>query len=234
MEGLDWVKGIKNVPLEKRYAQFSEENIFDYIFKNVGTTNKFLVDFGAGGLGCSMSNSRYLLENEWKGLRMDGDPMGDESIKKEFITAENICSLLAKYLVPKSFDFLSIDTDGNDLWILKNLLDGGYSPRLIVNEFNGSIVPGISCSIANNPSHTWQNNDYYGASFEAFKTVLIPRGYTLVYQIATNNMFFIRQDLVPQFDYGITYHAQQYHAHSLTGNWVTVVTEPIIDKETNH
>lgn len=219
---LQWVKDISKVPLVKRYAQFCEENIFDYIFENIKTTNKYLVDFGAGGLGCSMSNSRYLLENGWTGLRMDGNPMGDETIKQEFITAENICDLFAKYEVPKEFDFLSIDTDGNDLWILKNMLDGGYSPRVIINEFNGCLLVGESKAIKNNPSHTWCENDYYGASFDAFKKILNERGYTLVYQIATTNMIFIKSDCVPQFDYKITYEPQQYHAHSPNRDWVNV------------
>lgn len=59
--GLDWVKGIKNVNTNiKRYAQFGEEAIFDYIFDNIGTVNKYLVDFGASSLHLGLSNSKYL------------------------------------------------------------------------------------------------------------------------------------------------------------------------------
>lgn len=221
-EKIDWVTLIPQVALFKRYAQFQEEAIFDFIFKNIGTTNKYLVDFGAGGLGCDMSNSKYLLECGWEGLRMDGNPNGDETIQQEMITAENIVSLFEKYKVPKEFDFLSIDIDGVDLYVLCNLLDAGYSPRVIINEFNGCLSDSASIAIKNNPEHIWLKNDYYGASFSAFKKVLNKRGYTLVYQIATTNMIFIKSDLVEKPDYNITYTPAQYHTHFEGGQWVEI------------
>jgi len=219
---LEWVKKIKDVPLYKKYAQFKEEAIIDYIFSNIGIRHKELVDFGAGGLGCEMSNSKHLLENGWSGLRMDGNPNGDDTIKKEIITAENIVELFKKYNVKEDFDFLSIDIDGNDYWVLKALLWAGYTPSVIINEFNGCLSPSESIAIKNNPNHVWANNDYYGASFLAFKNLLNNFGYTLVHQVACTNMIFVRQDMVPQFDYGITYTQTQYHAHFKEGEWQTV------------
>lgn len=220
--GNDWVSRIKDVQLQKRYAQFSEENIFDYVFDNIGTDTKFLVDFGANGLNQGMSNSKYLLDKGWKGLLMDGDNSGNEMIKKEFITAENICELFAKYEVPFIFDFLSIDIDGNDLHILKKILDGGYFPRVIYNEFNGTLPVNESLTIKYNPTHTWGEDNYYGASFLAFKKMLAGYGYTLVHQIATTNMLFINEKDVEQKEYGITYQPQQYHPHNPTGIWEEV------------
>lgn len=220
---LAWVKNIRNIPLNvKRYAQFNEEALFDYIFENIGVVNKYLVDFGAGGLGCSMSNTRYLLEKGWTGLRMDGNPMGDTTIMQEMITAENICDLFKKYNVPNEFDFLSIDIDGNDYWVLKNILEGGYSPRVIIAEFNGCIPNGISKTIKYNPSHTFGENDYYGFSFDLGKKLAKEKGYTLVHQVATTNMIFVREDIVPQFDYGVVFTQMQYHAHSPNREWVNV------------
>lgn len=220
-KSVDWVFGIKNVnTVIKRYAQFGEEAIFDYIFDNIGTVNKYLVDFGASSLNMGLSNSKYLLEKGWNGLLMDGKSDGNSLIKEEFITAENICSLFQKYLTPKEFDLLSIDIDGNDIWVLEQILKGGYRPRVIINEFNGCIPVGINKTIKYNPSHTWGENDYYGGSFEAFKILCGKFDYTLVCQVATTNMIFVRGDIVPSFDYGITYEQNQYHAHSPNREWV--------------
>lgn len=216
-----WVLGLKNVnTMVKRYAQFGEEAIFDYIFQNIGVTNKFLIDFGASSLNLGLSNSKYLLENGWTGLLMDGKSDGNPLIKEEFITAENICDLFVKYSVPKEFDLLSIDIDGNDLYVLENILIGGYAPRVIINEFNGCIPNGVSKTIKYNPTHTWGNNDYYGASFDAFKKCLSKYNYTLIHQVATTNMIFVRGDIVPNQDYGVTYNHIQYHPHSPNREWI--------------
>lgn len=218
--GLDWVKDIKNVNTNiKRYAQFGEEAIFDYIFSHIGETNKYLVDFGASSLNLGLSNSKYLLEKGWTGLLMDGQSDGNPLIKEEFITAENICSLFEKYSTPKEFDLLSIDIDGNDIWVLESILKGGYMPRVIINEFNGCIPVGVNKTIKYNPTHNWGENDYYGGSFEAFRILCNKFGYTLVHQTATTNMIFIRKDIVPAFDYGVTYEQNQYHAHSPNREW---------------
>lgn len=216
-----WVSNIKNVNTNiKRYAQFGEEAIFDYIFDNIGTTNKFLIDFGASSLNLGLSNSKYLLEKGWKGLLMDGNSDGNPLIKQEFITAENICQLFQKYFTPKIFDLLSIDIDGNDVWVLEKILLGGYRPRVIINEFNGCLPVGCNKVIKYNPNHSWGENDYYGGSFEAFKTLGNKFNYTLVHQIATTNMIFIDSAIVPNFDYGVTYQQNQYHAHSPNREWV--------------
>lgn len=216
-----WVSNIKNVNTNiKRYAQFGEEAIFDYIFENIGTTNKFLIDFGASSLNLGLSNSKYLLEKGWKGLLMDGNSDGNPLIKQEFITAENICQLFQKYFTPKIFDLLSIDIDGNDVWVLEKILLGGYRPRVIINEFNGCLPVGCNKVIKYNPNHSWGENDYYGGSFEAFKTLCNKFNYTLVHQIATTNMIFIDSAIVPNFDYGVTYQQNQYHAHSPNREWV--------------
>ena len=217
---LDWLKEIKNVRTPKVYAQFGEEAIFDHIFKNIGTTPyKYLVDFGAGTLNSGLSNSRYLIEKGWKGLLMDGNPSEkNDIIKQEFITAENICELLTKHEVPQEFDLLSIDIDGNDYWVLDKLLEK-FSPRVIINEFNGCLPVGVAQIMKYNPNHAWGENDYYGASFDAFNILCTNHGYTLVHQIATTNMIFIRQDLVPFANYGVTYEKNQYHAHSPNREW---------------
>lgn len=216
-----WLYGIKDVPLNKMYAQFGEEAIFDYIFKHIGTTNKFVVDFGAGTLNSGLSNSRYLIESGWSGLLMDGNPAEEnEIIKKEFITAENIVSLFDKYNVPKEFDMLSIDIDGNDFWVLKSILNSDYSPRVIINEFNGCLQEGDLQVMKYNPEHSWGSNDYYGASFEAFKTLLNQGGYTLVHQVATTNMIFIKSDIVGEQNLPVSYVRTQYHAHSPNREWI--------------
>jgi len=59
-----------NLHEQKIYSQNGEDGIIEFIFSQIGTTNKFSVEFGVGnGFEC---NTVYLLEKkEWKGLMMD-------------------------------------------------------------------------------------------------------------------------------------------------------------------
>lgn len=59
-----------NLHEKKVYSQNGEDGIIEYIFSNIGTTNKFCVEFGVGnGFEC---NTVYLQEEKgWKGLMMD-------------------------------------------------------------------------------------------------------------------------------------------------------------------
>jgi len=54
---------------KKIYSQNGEDGIIDFVFKEIGLTNKFCVEFGVGN-GFE-SNTAYLRENGWNGLWMD-------------------------------------------------------------------------------------------------------------------------------------------------------------------
>jgi len=223
----NWIQELKNIRLADAknsgiFSQFGEEPLYDFIFENIGVKNKFLVDFGAGGLGQSMSNSRYLLNKGWEGLLMDGEGDPNKDIKTEFITQENIIELFEKYKVPIEFDFLSIDIDGNDYWVLKKILEK-YSPRMICAEFNGTIDNEVSKTIKYNPTHNWGEDDYYGFSFKAGKKLGEEYDYSVVFQLHSTNMYFIRKDLIDwQQDFGVTYEKSQYHKHSKNREWITI------------
>ncbi len=59
-----------NLHEKKIYSQKGEDGILEFIFSQIGTTNKFSVEFGVGnGFEC---NTVYFLEKKgWKGLMMD-------------------------------------------------------------------------------------------------------------------------------------------------------------------
>ena len=215
---MDWVESLQHITPTKTYSQLGEESIIQAIFGQIGTTNSYFVDFGAGD-GVALSNTRLLKEQGWNGLMMDGDNKGSKEVMQEHITADNINKLFAKYNVPGKFDLLSLDIDGNDYWVWKAL---EYEPRVVVIEFNGTIPPYESKTIKYNPEHTWGKNDYYGASFTALKKLGETKGYTLVYQLGCTNMFFVKSGLTPSLHYGITYQTNQYHPKANYGEWITI------------
>jgi hypothetical protein len=178
----------------KVYSQNGEDGILEELFRRIGTKDKFFVEFGVqDGSEC---NTRYLKDTKgWTGLWMDGD--GDDTeVKRAFITAENINSLFEQYGVPHEFDLLSIDIDGNDLWVWK-AIDNVYQPRAVAIEYNGTIPPWKSTSIAYDPNHLWDETNYFGASLKALNKLAEQKEYRLVCCDKRGvNAFFVRADVL--------------------------------------
>lgn len=86
-------------------SQKGQDNLINYTFQKIGTTNKYYVDFGACD-GWHFSNVSFLREYQgWTGLLLEGDPSWGESealnLHTESLTRENILELLEKYGVPE-------------------------------------------------------------------------------------------------------------------------------------
>jgi hypothetical protein len=179
---------------KKVFSQHGEDGIIQVILDKVGVTNKYCVEFGVGD--GSESCTRYLVERQgWSFLWMDGSDSCSQHVKREFITAENICALFEKYKVPREFDVLSIDIDYNTYWVWKAIR--GYFPRLVVVEYNGFIPVDQSKAVPYVPNAIWDGSTYFGASLLAMSKLGESKGYTLVgcYTSGTN-AFFVRNDLV--------------------------------------
>jgi hypothetical protein len=174
---------------KKINSQNGEDGIIECIFNQVGVTNKFFVEFG---IHSGIANTVFLRNKGWGGLWMD--LKGGENIKKEKITAENINDLLDKYNVPNEFDLLSIDIDGNDYYVWKEII---RTPRVVVIEYNAHIPTDQSKAIKYNPNHKWRHDDYFGASLLAMKNLGLKKGYTLIGCDGNGvNAFFVKEDLV--------------------------------------
>jgi hypothetical protein len=179
------------------YSQNGEDGVIEKIFKLIGTSSKYYLEFG-GHDGITASNSRRLRRQfGWTGLLLDGGYENPAiNLYKEYITAENINELFAKYNVPGNLDFLSIDIDYNDFYVWK-ALDKKYQPRLIVVEYNATHLPFEDKVVEYSPMFSGDATNYYGASILAFYNLGRSKGYSLVYAEKQGvNLFFVRDDLV--------------------------------------
>lgn len=178
----------------KKYSHSGEDGIIRAIFKQIGTTNKVSVEIGASfGKEC---NTHLLHEQGWNTLGFDAETGDTDWIKKHWITAENIAGLLKRYGIPREFDLLSIDIDGNDYWVWKAL--DWYRPRVAVIEFNGSVPLNMSLTIPYDPKYVWDGKaNFRGGSLLAMVRLGMRKGYTLVcVEEQTIDAFFIRNDLI--------------------------------------
>lgn len=142
--------------METLHSQNNEDEIIRDILNkiNVNENNdnqKWCVEFGAWD-GVFGSNSNYFItQQSYKAILIEGNKRKYQDLitnMKEYevvsmnkyvsFSGENkLDNLLSKTNIPKEFDFLSIDIDGNDYYIWESFKE--YRPKLVVIEFNPSI-----------------------------------------------------------------------------------------------
>lgn len=179
-------------------SQNGEDGVTLTIFDAIGTTNKKYLEFGA----TEMYNNSQILHEKlgftgvlWNGANL---ACSYSQISQEFITVENIKELCAKYEVPAEPDFVSIDIDGND-WHVWRELGKVCRPRVLVIEYNSRFPPTEDNVMPYKADHVWDGTTYFGATIEAMYLLGRQLGYSLV--CADNmgvNLFFVRDDLEPE------------------------------------
>lgn len=195
------------------HSQHEEDGILLYLFSLIGTTNKKCVEMCAGnGMECNTAN--LIVNHRWIGLLFDGKKENVRKAKRfysrnpdtrfwppavvhEWITRENVNRLVEGHFQGE-IDLLSLDVDGVDYWLWKDLTC--ISPRVVVLEFNHLWGPDVSVSVPYRDDFTAgftrHGSDYAGASLRAFVNLGKEKGYRLVgtNAIATN-AFFVRNDI---------------------------------------
>jgi len=196
----DWTDEVQ-FKSKRIYSQSNQDGVIEYIFENIGVTNKFCVEFGfnsnslTGGSGSNVA--RLVLEDKWSCLLLDSDYENVSiNLYKEFLTPENICSIFKKYLVPNEPDYVSIDVDSVDLWLMKSILKEGYRPRIISVEYNANFPLKYSYTVNCVPDYNYIGDMVYGASLLALNNVAEEFNYSLIGVVNSLDLFFIRNDLL--------------------------------------
>jgi len=190
------------------FSQFGEDGMIAEIFRRVEEKSRYFVEFGAGeGIE---NNTAALLLQGWRGFWIEGGTRASDAIRKgfakpiaqgrlafasSFVTPDNIETLLQDAGVPKEFDLLSMDIDGNDYWVWKAITR--YTPRVVVAEYNATFGDRIEWVMKYNPNHAFDSTNYFGCSLKSYELLFAQKGYRLVGCGASGvNAFFVRDDLV--------------------------------------
>ena len=180
------------------YSQNGEDGVTMAIFDSIGFTNKKYVEFGATD---TCNNSQILHEKYgFTGVLWNGSNTvcSYSTIFQEFITVENIKELCTKYEVPAEPDFVSIDIDGND-WHVWREMNKVCRPRVLVIEYNGNAPHYVDRVMPYKADHVWDGTEYHGASIQAMYLLGRSLGYSLVCVDNVGvNLFFVRDDLEPE------------------------------------
>lgn len=186
------------------FSQSDEDGISLEILRRIGLNSGFFVEFGVGD--GTENNSLVLLACNWKGVWFGGEELAFNSeisnkldFKKVWITEDNIVSLYKS--LGENADVISLDLDGNDIYLVEKLLLNNIMPKLFIVEYNAKFPPQVEFKIDYNASHKWERDDYFGASLKSFNNLFTSYGYKLVCcSLSGANAFFVSSDYAHLFD----------------------------------
>lgn len=163
-----------------RCPEFGEEKILRLIFEGLGIECGFFVDIGAGG---PYSNTDWLLALGWTGQQHDA-----QQGPSHFVTVQNVTAFLPPGA--ESVDFLSIDVDGMDYWLLDAVFRSGARPRVVCVEFNQSKIAADDVQLYD-PAFVWPGGSGFGCSYRALNDLAERYGYILAFKNLVNCIFVV-------------------------------------------
>lgn len=195
----------------KVFSQWGEDGILQFLTSNLLIPNRTFIEFGVEDF--FESNCRFLMMKDlWQGYVIDGSPSNIERLKSSyfywkyplaakasFITRENVAELLEESEFDKGVGILSIDVDGVDYHLLKEL--SAWNAAIIIVEYNShfgkerAVTVPYDSEFQRTRKH-WSNL-YWGASLPAYARLLDGRGYALVgVNSVGSNAFFVKRSLL--------------------------------------
>jgi hypothetical protein len=182
-------------------SECGEDGILERIFAMLTITKGYCVEVGAFD-GVAFSNTRSLIHNGgWSALLLEQDPQAGAALTalyKERPSVETMCmkveatgtagldAVFARSRVPREFDFLCIDIEGNDFHLWSSLRR--YRPKVVMVGFNPSVPNDVLFAQENSL------DVHDGASLLAFIDLARTKGYELA-SVTDWNAVFVRADL---------------------------------------
>lgn len=195
--------------LRGRYSHANEQQILrSYIDKIIPPKySRTVVDIGAGN-GVRWSNSYSLVADNWTALGVEANSSKFALLKRAYrrfpkakachalASPENITDLLTDFGIEREFGVLSLDIDGNDLWVLDAILSR-FRPGLIVTEINESVPPPLRFVVKYDPEFQLRHH-FFGHSLSALGDLCRLRGYGIL-ELEYNNAFLAPKELGSQY-----------------------------------
>jgi len=192
-KNINKIKNLKDVEFSV-FSQWGDDGIIDWLVQKIPNLNKVFLEIGTQNY--KESNSRFLLiSKNWKGYIIEGSSADVASIKKQsiywkydlsafnfFINKNNINKIFKKIGIQKKIGLLSLDIDGNDYWILKEIKE--LQPDIIVCEYNAVFGNKHEITIKYKKDFNRTKFNYsnlaFGASLPAFVSLLKKKNYVFI------------------------------------------------------
>ncbi len=177
-------------------SQYGEDGIIAKALDVIGQTDGWAVEFG-GWDGKSCSNTYALIRDRgYSAIFIEGDAKRfqmllktyEDNSKVQCINAfvgfepdDSLDKLLRKTEIPRNFDVLSVDIDGNDYHVWEAFK--GYKPKVVVVEYNPTIPDAVEFVQPRDMSVL------QGSSLLAITKLARSKGYELIATTRCNGIF---------------------------------------------
>ena len=191
-------------------SENNEDGIIEHIFSKV-SNSRFFVELGFDFIQC---NSLNLIKNGWNGILIDADqdrclkierclnffyPKNNVKVLNKKINRENINEIIFSNISQKNIDFLSIDIDGNDYWILEKIDTDNIN--VICSEYNPWIGNNTQKVLPYDKNFTYKYDYYFGASLHSYVNLLKSKNFHLIaVDSSGTNAFYLKKQFSKHFE----------------------------------
>jgi hypothetical protein len=196
-----WLAGFKR----DVHSQGGEDGVIAKLLETLPESDKWCVEFGAWD-GIHLSNTRHLIvSGGYSSVQIEGSRAKCAELAKNYAANSKVIpvnafvgfdphdgldAILARHPIPRDFDFLSIDVDGNDYHIWKAVVE--YRPKAVCIEFNPTVPTELRFVQRADP------RVHQGAGLRSLVELGKEKGYELVCAL-TINAFFVDAKYFPLF-----------------------------------
>jgi hypothetical protein len=189
------------------FSQNGEDGILDVLRGQLGSTNRYFLEIGAGD-GIENNTTWLAIVEKHGGVMIEGDAYRAARAVRMISSSNLGVECRHMFVVPglagqivslarqPDPDVFSLDIDGCDYYVAQALLDAGLRPRILVVEYNSVFGPERSATIEYRENFDFTlahpTQLYYGVSIAGWRTCLEKRGYRFV-TVERNgvNAFFV-------------------------------------------
>ena len=201
------LRQFKKARSRKYFSQSGEDGLLEYVLSCLPHKDKWCVEFGAWD-GRYLSNTyHFIQEKKYKAVLIEGQKDRYIDLCRSMADLDSICInamvgfkdddrldvILSKTSIPKDFDLLSIDIDGDDYFVWQALEN--YSPKVVIIEINICDKPSVDRLNVSQTPFQWGVS---GTSIKTMTELANRKGYKLIAHIGCNAIY-IRNDLYPIF-----------------------------------
>jgi hypothetical protein len=198
------------------FSQQGEDGLLAFVLSKIPDKTGWCVEFGAWD-GKSESNTYYFISQQsYHGVMIEADPLKYNLLRENMKAYDTICvnafvrpegknkldNILSLTPIPKQFDLLSIDVDGDDYHVWQSL--DQYQPKVVIIEINIRDKPGVKrinklgSSLARSNAGTnipsmLGITGYTGTSISSMTELAISKQYSLLANVHCNAIFVRRE-----------------------------------------